>query len=167
MEKPTVYVIKTNYADSFAGIFDPSFRNDNLRDKLKLEEAIQDFRTGPIIPNIELHKWPSADEPRGDVRANIHKEGDDKKPGLYLVSYSILPKEYSYFREIVLLQEKCISADFIRERLPKEFTHFDLIFDFDSNKGFFEPVLEQMQTDFTVKRITIRRPKIFYKLSKN
>ncbi|GEM_PF-6137816 len=166
-EKPLVYIVRTDY-DCSLDMLDKGHEeirqlcrekpkqvmaNRNLRflsDRENfhinggryLEAALHPYRKGEVVPNIEL---------RPDV-VTVHTS--------WALSYmeSAEGVTYEKVRQRIRLQSDTY-ARFPDRRIPADLTHIDLVFDFISNNGYFEEVLQQLKKDFEVERIDIFRDK--------
>ncbi|HIG93885.1 TPA: hypothetical protein HA242_00270 [Candidatus Woesearchaeota archaeon] len=113
-----------------------------------LEKKVQEFRSGNIFPCMEL---------RPDY-FSIHF-----KPGLYLINP--IPNNQT-LQDIILLQDSSLRGDVekIQAGLPPGTLHLDLLFNFYSNEGKYDPVIQQLKQDFEVAERSIRRTNYNYRL---
>lgn len=67
--------------------------------------------------------------------------------------------DYHNLRKIVLIEDESLKESHLRAYLPKEFSYFDLIFNFVSNEGRYDDLFEQLADDFSLRYLVIKRPK--------
>lgn len=66
--------------------------------------------------------------------------------------------DYDTLRKIVLVEDESLKESHLRAYLPKEFSYFDLIFNFVSNEGRYDELFEQLADDFSLRYLVIKRP---------
>jgi len=136
-ERPEEEVLKTDLHPTPFDRFDILGEDFYIHGGNELEQRIQEHRSGPIRPCLEL------------------------RPGLVVMHLSekrLLEREgwLTYEDLVSAVRAETLQNDFMR-RIPQGFTHFDLVIDYVSNHGEYEELLSQLEYDFDVQRVSVMR----------